>query len=333
MPTCPLCDNPIPAGAVNCPDCAMPVDGRDKDIRQTMAERVPRAIVAEAMVNQSATPRQTLCEPRPAVDVRQTLAEPVPAADVEPLQETKKLPPAVVFRPHRRPPMALVTMLDDGRREAGEVWRLRGDCHLFGRVEGETLIPHDLDLSARHAEIIRRWQDDSYQWFLVDLGSTNGTFLRVKRALLRNRRELLLGGRRYEFRAADVVVAGVQRHSPPAASSGLASTQTFRLSARDEATHLPRLVELCSDESGGTYELPDGAESVIIGRDAEECEIVIDDPFLGGKEARLFRDEQARWEIEAVESLNGIWVRVERVALESPAQFQLGEQRFRFEVL
>ena len=267
-----------------------------------------------------------------AATPRQTLAEPAAAADAAPLREKKKLPPAVVFRPHRRPPMALVTMLDDGRREAGEVWRLRGDCHRFGRLEGETIIPHDPDLSGRHAEIIRRWQDGSYQWFLVDLNSTNGTFLRVKKSLLRNRRELLLGGRRYEFRAADVVVPGVQRHSPPA-TSGTASTQTFRLSARDETTHRPRLVELCSDENGGTYGLPDGVESVIIGRDAEKCDIVIDDPFLGRKEAKLFRDEQGRWEIEAVESLNGIWVRVERVALESPAQFQLGEQRFRFEVL
>lgn len=275
-----------------------------------------------------ASPRQTLAEP-----ARRTLAERVSktleSSSQQPAEPCGELPSgAVVFRPHRRPPIARLTMLDDGSHEVGETWRLREECHVVGRGDdADTRIPHDPDVSGRHAEIIRRWEDGGYRWYLVDLKSTNGTYLRVARAALRNRRELLLGGKRYEFLAPETVAPGVER-AMPARTAENATTQTFRAVGTEPA--VPRLVELDSEGNGTVYQLP--GESVRIGR-AADCEITIDDPFLEASDARIFRDERGRWTIAADETLNGVWVRVQRVPLESCAWFQVGEQRFRFELL
>src|SRR5437879_3446986 len=53
----------------------------------------------------------------------------------------------VSFRPLRRPPMALLCTLDDGREE-GQWLRVRGDRVVIGRGEGDIVIPHDSMLSS-----------------------------------------------------------------------------------------------------------------------------------------------------------------------------------------
>ncbi len=60
--------------------------------------------------------------------------------------------------------------------------------------------------------------------------------------------------------------------------------------------------------------------------------VVGDDPFLNGRHARIFRDRRGRWTVEDVNSLNGVWVRIQRAALERSSEFQLGEQRFLFKL-
>lgn len=58
-------------------------------------------------------------------------------------------------RPTRRPPMALLGILDDGKLE-GEWLRLRAERTVLGRTEGDILIPHDGMISSRHAELTRQ---------------------------------------------------------------------------------------------------------------------------------------------------------------------------------
>src|SRR5262249_24579521 len=82
------------------------------------------------------------------------------------------------FRPTMRPSMALLTVLDDGD-DTGEALRIRGGSFVLGRVEGDFVIPHDGGMSGRHAQISRRFENGEYRWFLKDLQSTNGTFVRA----------------------------------------------------------------------------------------------------------------------------------------------------------
>lgn len=65
-----------------------------------------------------------------------------------------------------------------------------------------------------------------------------------------------------------------------------------------------------------------------IGRDPAQCPVVLaDDPMTSPKHARIFRDEHGRWMLENLGSLNGTWLRVDRVLVDRGGQFQLGEQR------
>ncbi len=56
------------------------------------------------------------------------------------------------YRPVNRPPVALLTILDDGSTTTGETVRIREPVCLIGRTEGSVGIPHDQSMSSRHAE-------------------------------------------------------------------------------------------------------------------------------------------------------------------------------------
>lgn len=73
-----------------------------------------------------------------------------------------------------RTPTVVETHFDDGRRD-GEVIRIRRDVTIIGRAQGDILIPHDEQISGRHAEIRRSEIDGEFQFTISDLSSTNGT--------------------------------------------------------------------------------------------------------------------------------------------------------------
>jgi pSer/pThr/pTyr-binding forkhead associated (FHA) protein len=60
----------------------------------------------------------------------------------------------------------------------GSSYVLRGDEVILGREKGEITFPTDRYMSGRHGSVTRRV--DGY--FLNDLGSSNGTFVRLKGA-------------------------------------------------------------------------------------------------------------------------------------------------------
>lgn len=200
------------------------------------------------------------------------------------------------FRPIHRPPMALVRVLDDGR-ETGEMFRVRSDSAIIGRVKGDIVIPHDGGMSTQHAELVRRFHNGNYQWFIKDLNSTNGTFARANKAELRPNLELLMGSRRYRFEVQ-------QNPQAPAA-----------------------IVELTSQGRGRV--MPLKAREQYFGSDPQQAHLgTPDDPFLNKRHARIICDQQGRWFIENCESLNGTWVRIEEIPIRTTAEFQCGEQRF-----
>jgi hypothetical protein len=63
-----------------------------------------------------------------------------------------------------------------GRDQDGSAFPLFGDGLVFGRERGDILFPEDGYVSGTHARLSYR----GGQFFLEDLGSSNGTFLRIR---------------------------------------------------------------------------------------------------------------------------------------------------------
>lgn len=86
----------------------------------------------------------------------------------------------------------LVRVLEDGREEPRPIT----DAIVIGRVEGEIVVPDDDFVSGRHAAVRR----EGGQFVLQDLGSTNGTYARVRSEIeLRPGDYVLIGSQIFRF--------------------------------------------------------------------------------------------------------------------------------------
>jgi pSer/pThr/pTyr-binding forkhead associated (FHA) protein len=238
-------------------------------------------------------------------------AAPAPAAD-----------DARIFRPFRRPPLTLLCIIDDGKKEDGEWLRLRSHQIIFGRVKGDVCIPFDDQMSGRHAELVRLAEDD-WRWTLQDLGSTNGTFVRIAKTGLADQSEFLIGSGHYRF----------EKGARAAAAPEAATRQ--RTVAMPDAFSQPALVEVLP-RSRESKRHPLTAGEYWIGRDPRACAIHrADDDFTSPRHARLYHDPKhaGHWILENNKSTNGLWLRVNKIQLGRTCQFQLGEQRFLLQVL
>ncbi len=233
--------------------------------------------------------------------------------------------PASPFRPTARPPMAILTVHDDGKSD-GEVFRIRDGRFLIGRTEGDLRIPHDGRISSRHVEITRQQIGALYRWVVTDLQSTNGMFVRVSRTPLADRAEFLVGGGRYRFDAPKDDPAATADHV--AKGGGSEGTQgwedgpsPFRPAA---------LTELIGSEIGNRLLL--SKPEYWIGTDPTCAICRPDDPFCEPFHVRLSRGGKGAWLAEHNKSLNGLWLRVAQIPVESVLHFQIGEQQFRLKV-
>jgi len=229
-----------------------------------------------------------------------------------------------VFRPGRRPPVALLTVLDDGAND-GEVVRLRDARTVVGREDADVRIPHDPLISSKHLEIVRRAEGNSWRWAVRDLGSRNGTFFRVSRCRVRNQFEFLMGSCRYRLNVPNETVSDADADREDAGTQGWAAVSLESL-AKASAPHLVRFE---GDAEVASYPL---GEEMVIGSDPAKSQITVDDPLLNSEHARLIRQPNGMWRIEDLRSRNGTWMRIEQSAVERGCQFQLGEQRFLLKV-
>lgn len=226
------------------------------------------------------------------------------------------------YRPTQRPPIALLTVLDDGKID-GEVIRLRSDRFVIGRMAGDLLLPHDQQISARHIEIIRQRSGDKYRWVVTDLQSSNGLFVRVSRALLADKAEFLAGIGRYRFEMPSSNLAETVDALPPDAPHG--STQPLGIEA---ATLLqPALFELIGDKV--LSRLPLAKPEYWIGSDPACAICRTGDPFIEPKHVRLYREANGTWHAQNNKTANGLWLKVPQVTVTDSCSFQIGEQRLR----
>ena len=243
-----------------------------------------------------------------------------PAAEAPKPAAAATVDDATPFRPVARSPMAVLTALDDGSDQGQEI-RLRGPSFAIGRVEGDLVIPHDGGMSGRHAELSRRLVGGHHRWYLRDLDSTNGTFARAASVILLPGQEFLVGGLRLAF-------------EPPAApedpSAGVVGTMKWRAPAAGvpEAGYL---VEQTPEGPGRRHAIREG--ETWVGRDPARCDVVLDDPTVSPRHAKVARDDRGRWVIANAGSRNGLWGRIDDVWIGTGAQFQCGEQRFLIRVL
>lgn len=259
---------------------------------------------------------ETLEEIRRAILAQREAAQQIPAED-----------DAIVFRPRKRPPMAMLCILDDGRDD-GEWVRLRNDLAIIGRAEGDVIIPHDAMMSSQHVRLARYLERGQYRWYLTDLQSTNGTYVRIGNATIKHNQEFLIGSQRYRFDAAPQGSAVLAEAIVEKEEAG-GTRYWEKVSPADV---LPSLVEQKVDGEGKRFFLTK-AENWI-GRDASSCAVVLKgDPLVSQRHARLYRDNRGRWHIENMGSLNGIWLRIDHVPIDAACQFQIGEQQFLVRVL
>jgi pSer/pThr/pTyr-binding forkhead associated (FHA) protein len=230
------------------------------------------------------------------------------------------------YRPTMRPSMALLHVLDDGD-DTGEVIRVRANSFVIGRIEGNITIPHDGGMSGRHAEISRRLENGEQGWYLKDLQSTNGTFVRAATIILNNEQEFLIGSRRFRYE--------VPTAADPTAVSAAAANATRKWESLGGTTAASGLAPLLIDISPGRpgQRFPLQGQELWMGRDPAQCSIVLDDPMVNRRHARIFRDEKNRFILANARSRNGLWARIQEVNLGRGGYFQCGEQRFFFKVL
>jgi hypothetical protein len=237
--------------------------------------------------------RVTVAEHRDEQDVlRGTMI--VGQSAIEPVRPPENNQRARLLRPLHRPPMALLKVYHDSQRSF-DLHRVTSERCGIGRAGPDVAIPHDMQMSARHAEIQRRQRSDGFEWYLVDLNSTNGTFVRAARARLKHDDELLLGSQRYRFLQTD-------------GGAGLA--------------------QVLPGDDGEIWWLE--SQSAWIGRDTPARPACFQDEYLDPKHALLYVDGSGHWVVKDTDSLNGVWYRTHEVHLVRSCSFQLGEQRFGF---
>jgi pSer/pThr/pTyr-binding forkhead associated (FHA) protein len=259
-------------------------------------------------------------------DIRKALQTNQPAQPAD-----KKIAPASTphsqrdnadpYHPTQRPPMALLIVLDDGKSE-GEVVRLRSDRFIIGRSEGDFIIPHDRQISARHIEITRQRVGEKYRWVVTDLQSSNGLFIRVSRTILSDRTELLVGRGRYRFEAAKSGLPETVDNLPPDVPEG-----TQPLGNEAASPFQPVLVELVGGKV--TSRLPLAKLEYWIGSDPVCAICRADDPFIEPRHIRLYRDAADVWHAQNNKTANGLWLKVAQITVADSCSFQIGEQRFR----
>jgi len=222
--------------------------------------------------------------------------------------------------------MAILQVADDGQKTA-ECVRIRAASFVIGRTEGDVVIPHDPQISSRHAQIVRVDEEAKHSWFLRDLNSMNGTFVRVREAVLKDGTEFLIARRRFRF-VEPSPDAGRSAAEADVPAMDITKTCDWRaLQAARKAPDRPCLVEMLHDGDGRRYPLVQ--DSHWIGRDPKRSLLALaDDSTVNPLHARVFHDRQGRWRIEDANSLNGVWVRVTEVALASQGAFLAGEQLF-----
>jgi diguanylate cyclase (GGDEF)-like protein len=111
--------------------------------------------------------------------------------------------PRAAERPPQKPRVPALILYDGD--EIGGLHSLTKDETVIGRTAGCDIVIPETRVSRRHA-MIRRTRPGSDEFEIIDLGSTNGTFLEgqlVQRSILQSGDKVVIGGRTLSFSMLD----------------------------------------------------------------------------------------------------------------------------------
>jgi len=210
----------------------------------------------------------------------------------------------------------IVSIRKDGTD--GPVYPLAGEQTDFGRSEGDVQLDDDPYLSPRHFRVLRRGGD----WFLRDLQSANGVYVRLRGPQDLDSGAMLLIGQqvlRFELLEEDELPLG------PARSGGCLVFGT------PEVPAFARLVQYTTEGVGRDVHYLYRDETVL-GRETGDI-VFTDDPFLSRRHAVVrFDRAQKRTVLEDLGSSNGTCARLRgEYALSVGDHFRVGRHLFRFD--
>lgn len=223
--------------------------------------------------------------------------------------------PLAMGREPARATARLVVIAQDGSR--GRDYPLAHDQTDIGREEGSILLPNDPYVSPRHARVSRR----GGQYFVKDLASVNGVFVRIRQPTRLQHADLILIGLevlRFE------VVNDAEKGLGPAVERGV------HLFGSPAAPRYARLVQRTVEGvARDVFYL--GRDETTLGRESGDL-VFTSDPFMSRRHAALFRDTHG-FAIKDLGSSNGTFVALRAEApLEPGDHLRVGQHLFRLDV-
>jgi pSer/pThr/pTyr-binding forkhead associated (FHA) protein len=211
----------------------------------------------------------------------------------------------------------LVVIAQDGT--PGRQYPLQHDQTDIGREEGAILLPSDPYVSPRHARVSQR----GGRFFVRDLASVNGVYVRIRAAeRLQNADLVLIGLEVLRFE----VVSDAEKGLGPATERG---TRVFG------SPSLPRYGRLCQRTVEGLtrdiFYL--GRDETVIGRESGDL-VFTNDPFMSRRHAIFMRDSAtSTFLIQDLGSSNGTYLAIRgEHELVSGDHVRIGQHLFRLDV-
>src|SRR5438046_3558912 len=193
----------MPAATMPAPPTAPPTPAPSKDAQATAPALA--AVVDTPAPAAPAAPVATAAEKGPSVRAADTTPSGAGANATDLAPAVPDTPASRPSAPDTRPVLAVLEVINEGVAR-GTRFELRVPLAHVGRGAHNDIVIDDDSVSDTHAKLQRR--DDG--WYIIDLGSTNGTYVGGSR-LTHDRRldgspDVRFGGVKLNFRAADVPV-------------------------------------------------------------------------------------------------------------------------------
>jgi pSer/pThr/pTyr-binding forkhead associated (FHA) protein len=219
------------------------------------------------------------------------------------------------FGANQVPGRAKLTVIK-GEGVDGVTYQLNGTEHVAGRAEGAILFPDDPLLSPRHANFLYK----NGKLHVVDEGSVNGVFMRIKSTTTLTSGALFLIGEQ---------LLQVEP-SPPDLGPQPDAEGTYFYASPKRPSKMKLIQRLRGGEIGMIYR--SRADSISIGREGNDVNF-LDDPFISGRHAQINMSADGQVTLTDLGSKNGTFVRISDEALLGHGDYVfLGQQLLRVEV-